>query len=194
MAERMEERVWSAEDFLAWESQQPARHELIDNRIYPMAGASRWHNRINFNLAFCLMPRLRDQGCQVFGMDMRVQVSATGSFVYPDMVVVCGEPRFRIDVEQDTILNPSLLFEILSASTEAIDRDRKLRQYLDIPSLQGYFLVSQTEPLIEAFARQGDEWLYRKRAGLDASLVIEEPACELPLQDVYEEVTFAAAQ
>ncbi len=174
MAEHVAERVWSAEEFLAWESQQPDRHELIDNRIYPMAGASRWHNVIAGRLIYLLISKLGGRRCEVYPGTMQVHVDPTATYTYPDVAVICGRPRFRSGMKPHLLENPTLLFEVLSETTESIDRDRKLRQYLDIPSLEGYFLISQNEPLIEAFARRRDEWLYRKYAGLDNSLVIED--------------------
>ena len=185
MAERLAEYLAAADDYLAWESQQPYKYELIDNRIYPMTGASRSHNIISVKLAAALDRRLGDKGCEVYTSDMRVQVEDAGTYTYPDVIVMCGEPRFRRNAAQDTLLNPTLLFEILSPSTELIDRNQKHAQYLQIPSLKGYFLVAQDKPLIEAYLRSGDDWHYRSASGRDTALIIESPACEIPLREVY---------
>ena len=188
MAAEVAERLMSAEEFLEWESAQSYKHELIDNRVYDMTGASRSHNRINLNLAFALTNRLSSKGCDVYGIDIRVQVDRTATYTYPDVVVVCGEPRFRSDVKPDTLENPTLIFEILSPTTELIDRNRKLDQYLEIASLEGYFLVSQDKPRIESYSRQGEGWFYQDWSGLGASLVIDAVSCELPLSDIYSKV------
>ena len=190
MAERLAEYLVSADDYLAWESQQPYKYELIDNRIYPMTGASLSHNYISVKLAVALDSRLSDKGCAVYTSDMRVQVEQSGTYTYPDLVVLCSEPRLRPYAEQDTLLNPTLLFEILSPSTELIDRKQKHTQYLQIPSLRGYFLVSQGKPLIEAHTRKADDWRLRFFSGLDATLVIPAPACEIPLSAIYRQVSF----
>ena len=193
MAEQLAEYLVSADDYLAWESQQPTKYELIDNRIYPMTGASRSHNLISTKLAVALDSGLAVRGCETYTSDMRVQVDKAGIYTYPDLVVVCGEPRFRQYVTQDTLLNPTLIFEILSPSTELIDRSQKREQYLQIPSLLGYFLVAHDKPLIEAYTRQGDERRYRVASGLDARLVIPAPECEIPLEFIYSKVQFDPA-
>ena len=102
-----------------------------------MTGASRSHNFISVKLATALDRRLSGRGCEVYTSEMRVQVDDAGTYTYPDIVVVCDEPRFRQYVTQDTLLNPSLLFEILSPTTELIDRNQKYKQYLQIPSPHG---------------------------------------------------------
>ena len=190
MATDVAEGLMSADDYLAWESQQPYKYELIDNRIYPMTGASLSHNYISVKLAVALDSRLSDKGCAVYTNEMRVQVEQSGTYTYPDLVVLCSEPRLRPYAEQDTLLNPTLLFEILSPSTELIDRKQKRTQYLQIPSLRSYFLVSQGKPLIEAHTRKADDWRLRFYSGLDATLVIPAPACEIPLSEIYRQVSF----
>ena len=190
MAERLAEYLVSADDYLAWESQQPYKYELIENRIYPMTGASLSHNYICTRLAVALDSRLARRGCAVYTSDMRVQVEEAGTYTYPDLVVLCSQPRVRPYAEQDTLLNPTLLFEILSPATELIDRKQKYAQYLEIPSLQGYFLVSQGKPLIEAHTRKADDWRLRMVSGIDATLIIPRLACEIPLSEIYRRVNF----
>ncbi|MDE2855241.1 MAG: Uma2 family endonuclease [Chloroflexota bacterium] len=191
MAEQLAEYLVNAADYLAWESQQPCKYELIENRIYPMTGASLSHNYICTRLAVALDSRLSQRGCAVYTSDMRVQVEESGTYTYPDLVVLCSQPRVRPYAEQDTLLNPTLLFEILSPSTELIDRKQKQAQYLEIPSLHGYFLVSQGKPLIEAHTRSADDWRLRIFSGMDATLVIPAPDCAIPLREIYQQVSFA---
>ena len=130
----------SAEDFLLWESEQPYRYELIDNRIYPMPGGSRAHEIIIAALVGWFYFALVDIDGDVYA-GMQVLVDALETYTYPDVTVVSGEPRFHGGAKSGPLENPTLLFEVSSPSTGKIDRNRKLEQYLRISSLQGYFLV-----------------------------------------------------
>jgi Uma2 family endonuclease len=126
--------------------------------------------------------------CEVHSSDMRVQPSPIAYF-YPDVVVVCEEPRFEDDVF-DTLLNPILLVEVLSPSTEAFDRGEKFAHYRHLASLQEYVLVAQDQMLVEHYRRQEKQWIltdFRTRAEM---LSLPSIQCELPLQDIYERVTF----
>jgi len=185
---------WKADHYLAWENEQPTKHELIDNYVVAMTGASRAHNILAVTISALLYFHLRERPCEVYVGDMRVQVDAESTYTYPDVVVVCGEPRFRDDVKPDTLESPTLIFEVLSPSTEIVDRNRKFEQYLQLPSLEGYFLVSQDKPRIESYTRQTNGWLYQDRAGLDASLIIDAIDCTLPFKDIYNKVQFESPQ
>ena len=193
MAQEVAERLMSAEEFLLWESEQAYKFELIDNRIYPMPGSSPSHNLINFDLAFALTRRLENQGCQVYGIDIQLLVDPVSTYTYPDVVVVCGEAQFNYKLLPPKLENPTLIFEIISPSTESRDRNQKREQYLRIPSLQGYFLVAQDEPLIEAFTRDGDEWRASEFRGLVSSLLLPALDCQIPLSEIYRRVSFADA-
>ena len=193
MATEVAERLMSIDEFLEWESQQPFRHELIYSRVVAMTGVSRSHNRINMNLAFALEQKLEDRGCEVYIIEVGLLVDREGTYAYPDVIVVCGEPKLYGEAPQDTLQNPALLLEILSPSTESRDRNQKLDRYLEIPSLTGYFLVAQDKPLVEAHQRAGDEWRYETFAGLDASLHIPTPDCAIPLSEIYRRVRFKDA-
>lgn len=190
MAQEVAERLMSAEEYLLWESEQPYKFELIDNRIYPMPGSSPSHNLINFDLAFALTRSLESQGCQVYGIDIQLLVDPVSTYTYPDVVVVCGEAQFNYNLLPPKLENPTLIFEIISPSTESRDRNQKLEQYLQIPSLTGYFLVAQDKPLIEAHTRAGDDRLSTEYAGLKANLVIPPLDCEIPLGEIYRRVQF----
>ena len=184
------ERIWSADEYLAWEGEQSTKFELIDHYIVAMSGASRAHNVVTINIAASLHFRLRKKPCEVYPGDMRVQAERESSYTYPDVVVVCGEPRFRYDTKPETLQNPLLIFEVLSPSTEAIDRSMKFNSYLQLPSLEGYFLVSQDKPRVESYTRQADGWLYQDHAGLEAKLRIDAIDVSLSLADVYHKVAF----
>ena len=188
------EQIWSADEYLAWESEQPTKFELIDNYIVAMSGASRAHNIVTVNISALLNFRLREKPCEVYQADMRVQVKRQATYAYPDVVVVCGQPRFRADTKPATLQNPMLIFEVLSPSTEDIDRNRKFTQYLQLPSLEGYFLVSQDKPRVESYTRQSAGWLYQDHVGLEAKLRIDAIGVSLSLEDVYHKVQFESAQ
>jgi hypothetical protein len=124
---------------------------------------------------------------------MRVKVSVTGLYTYPDVTVVCGEPQFE-DAEVDTLLNPTVLVEVLSPSTADYDRGGKATHYRSLPSLQEYVLISQDRALVEHYARQGpDQWLLTERHSLDDTLVLNSIHCRLPLAEIYLKVRFPAA-
>jgi len=177
-------------EYLAFERQSEIKHEYFRGELFAMAGASRQHVRIAVNVTILLGNQLKRRGCDVFNSDMRVKVSPTGLYTYPDLVVVCGRPRFE-DRELDTLLNPTVVVEILSKSTEAYDRGEKFAQYRTLESLTDYLLISQERPHIERFTRQeGGLWLFSDSIGLDAVMPIESIQCQLPLAEVYDRVEF----
>ena len=181
-------RGWAAVDYLAFERASELRHELIDGEIYEMTGASREHNLISLNIGGALNNQLRKQPCEVYASDMRVKTSATG-YSYPDVVVVCGEPVLE-DSHGDTLLNPTVVIEILSPSTERYDRGAKFQQYRALASLQTYILVSQESPRIEMYTRQSDGvWVLSEMADLaNGVLEIAIIGCTLSLADIYARV------
>ena len=189
MSAEVAERLWSAEEYLEWEREQPYLNELIDNRIYPMAGGSSSHEIIVAALVSWFYFALMDKTGQVFA-GIQVLVDALATYTYPDVTVVCGEPQFQGSPKSGLLKNPTLLFEVSSPSTEQIDRTRKLEQYLEIPSLAGYCLVSQDEPLIEAYLRSDQEWHYIRIAGLESALRIPALEFEIPLDFIYKKVQF----
>lgn len=180
-------------EYLAFERQSDVKHEYFRGELFAMAGASRQHARISTKLAYLLVGQLKGRSCNIFNGDMRVKVSPTGLYTYPDASVVCGRPRFE-DKELDVLLNPAVIVEILSRSTEAYDRGEKFAQYRTLDTLSDYLLVSQDRPLVERFTRQPDGvWLFTESAGLDAVMPIELIQCWLPLAEVYDRVEFADA-
>src|SRR5712692_7135469 len=141
------------EQYLEIERAAEFRNEYYNGRMYAMSGGSHPHAIVIGNLAFALRSGLGKRPCLVTTSDLRVRVAPAGLYTYPDVVVVCGEPRYA-DNQIDTLLNPMLLIEMLSPSTEAYDRGFKSAQYRTIESLQEYALVSQAEPRVEVFRRQ----------------------------------------
>jgi Uma2 family endonuclease len=180
-------------EYLTFERQSDVKHEYFRGEIFAMAGASRQHVRISVNVTAWLAGQLKGQRCELFNGDMRVKVSPTGLYTYPDASVVCGRPRFE-DKELDVLLNPTVIVEILSKSTEAYDRGEKFAQYRTLDTLTDYLLISQDQPLVERFTRQPDGgWLLTESAGLDAVMPIDSIQCQLPLAEVYDRVEFEQA-
>jgi Uma2 family endonuclease len=160
---------------------------------FATSGGTRWHSRIGTNLAGLFTSKLRRHRCQPYNSELRVKVEATGLFTYPDLSVVCGEPRL-LDDEMDTLLNPTLIVEVLSESTERYDRGRKFQHYHQIPSLQKYLLVSQDEPRIEQFLRQANnDWLLHETVGSESALALPSIGITIELAEVFANVTFPPA-
>ena len=180
----------SPEEYLARERRAEVKSEYHDGEVFAMSGASRAHNLIVTNFVRELSLRLRDRDCEVYPSDMRVKVDPTGLYTYPDVIVVCGEPAFE-DEHIDTLLNPTLLIEVLSESTEASDRGKKFEHYRKLETLQGVVLVTQDEAHAERFTRQPDgQWLLGEASGLEAALHLASIDVTLPLADIYDKVLF----
>ncbi len=182
---------FTSEEYLALERASEIRHECLDGSVYAMAGESPEHSTICFNLAGILHAQLRDTPCRGFSPNMKIRTNDSGLYAYPDLTVVCGEPRFH-DERRDVVINPTVIFEVLSPSTEAFDRGEKFLRYrTQIATLTDYLLVSQTKPLIEHFSRQPDgAWLYTAVSGLSETLSLASIDCRLPLEEVYSRLTF----
>ncbi|MBA3533412.1 MAG: Uma2 family endonuclease [Ardenticatenales bacterium] len=178
----------TAEDYLALERQADYRSEYYRGEIFAMVGASREHNLISLNIAASFHRQLAEHPCEVYTNDMRVRVSPTGLYTYPDVIVVCGKPQFG-DEQNDTLLNPTVLVEVLSESTEAYDRGKKFEHYRTLSSLSDYLLVTQDAYHVEHFARLADgQWLLSEAKGRESSLRIASIACDLALDAVYHKV------
>jgi Uma2 family endonuclease len=183
-------RRCTASEYLAFEREAETRHEFIDGQIVEMSGGSARHATICDNLLTSSQARLRGTGCRAYSASLRVRIGATGNYTYPDLSIVCGEARLEDDRE-DTLLNPRAIVEVLSPSTERHDRVWKFRNYQLIPTFEEYLLVSQDEPRIERFLRQGDiGWLMTQVIGLEQTVRVESVGCELPLAEIYEQVAF----
>jgi len=179
-------------EYLALERAAERKHELIDGRIVAMAGASRNHSLVASPLIRLLGNQLDGQPCEVHGGDLRVRVAEGGLYTYPDVAVVCDEPRFD-DAQRDTLLNPTVLFEVLSPATEAYDRGERFARYRQLPSLKEYVLVAQDRPRIERFARDGEDWILTAFDGPAAAVELASTGCELRLADVYAKVDWGTA-
>lgn len=180
----------TAEDYLALERESVEKHEYIDGRIAAMVGGSDEHGLIQVGVTSLLRAALRGRGCYVYPSDVRIGIPAANVYTYPDTSVICGARQFG-DGRRDTLLNPTLLVEVLSPSTESHDRGRKFGYYRQIPSLQEYVLVAQDTPMIEHYIRQADgTWLWSAVEGLAETITLPTIGCTLALAEVYEQVEF----
>ncbi len=146
---------YTVEDYLTLERSASYKSEFRDGQIYAMTGASRKHNLVSGNIYRELSMQLKKRSCEAYINDMRVKATEALSYYYPDVAVVCGTPQFE-DAQVDTLLNPTLLIEVLTPSTEAYDRGKKFAHYRKIASLREYLLVAQDQPNIERYVRRGD--------------------------------------
>ena len=187
MSAALQQTRYTAEEYLSRERSASIKSEFQDGQIFAMTGASREHNLISGNIYRELSQQLKSRPCEAYINDMRVKAAKARSYHYPDVAVVCGKPEFE-DAQDDTLLNPTLLIEVLSPSTEAYDRGGKFAHYRKIPSLREYLLVMQDQPGIERYQRQGEVWILSEALGLEASLALESIDCRLSLREVYDKV------
>lgn len=186
------ERISEAQ-YLARERAAEYRSEYLAGRMYAMSGASREHNLITLNLGRELSGQLRGRPCEVYVLEMRVKVSPTGLYTYPDVVGLCGEPEFE-DAQVDTLLNPTFAIEVLSPSTESYDRGEKFAHYRRVASLQEYVLVAQERMQVERYARTepgADSWTFTALSEPGERLELSALGCAVPLREIYERVTLA---
>ena len=183
----------SPEEYLRLERQSEYKSEYVNGEIFAMTGASRKHNLVAGNIFRELSQQLRSRQCEAYVGDMRVKVTATGLYTYPDVVVVCGEPKFE-DTFVDTLLNPTLLVEVLSQSTERYDRIAKSSYYRMLDSLSEHLLVSQDEVRLEQYVKQTDgRWVLIEYSALENVVEVSSISCSLALRDVYDKVSFDQA-
>lgn len=178
----------SVDEYLARERRAEVKSEYLAGETFAMSGASRRHGLVTLNVASSLHAQLRDRPCEAFAADMRVRVPVTELFTYPDVVVVCGEPEF-LDAEVDTLLNPTLIVEVLSPSTADYDRGGKFAHYRTLPSLREYLVLAQDRVHAEHWVRQEDDgWLLTETAEPQAVLTLPAIGCTLSLADAYAKV------
>jgi len=177
------------EEYLELERVSEIKHEYFAGEIFAMVGASLNHNQISGNIFGELRNKLKQSACRPFVNDLRVKVQEIDKYTYPDIVVVCGDIELEKESGMETLLNPIVIIEILSYSTEAYDRGTKFHHYQLIKSLQEYILVSQNSCLVEKFVRShDDEWIYRSHDNMEKTISIESVKCELMLSDIYYRV------
>jgi Uma2 family endonuclease len=181
------------EMYLQRERTSLEKYEYYDGEVYAMAGASEQHNIIAMNVAALLHTHLRGRSCRAYPSDMRVKVIKTGLYTYPDFTIVCGQSQF-IDLDKrDTLVNPTVIIEILSPSTERYDRGLKFQHYRTIESLHEYMLIAQDKYHIERFTRQeNNEWVLSEAIGIESSIPIASIQAHMRLDDVYEQVALTS--
>ena len=193
-------RQLTVEEYLEAERESPERHEFIDGQIYLMAGESGKHGDISVNITSEIRFQLKGKDCRARAKDTKIKSggysqkkanSTKGMFSYPDLVVICGEPEYH-DKFKDIVLNPQVIIEVLSDSTEVFDRSAKFTRYrMFNQTLTDYVLVSQDKPMVEHFIREDDNsWKLNIYFGLDKTLEIESIECRLKLSEIYDRIEF----
>jgi Uma2 family endonuclease len=182
-------RQYTLEEYLALEHDSTERYEYCDGEIIAMSGASLRHNRLVRNLMRAIDTRLEGKPCEVLPTDMRIKVPTALPYRYADLVVVCGEPVIEELRGVEILVNPLVIIEVLSASTEAYDRGMQFLEYQSIASLQAYVLIAQDRPYITHYARQPNgQWLRTDFYGITASLVLPILECAIPMVEIYRQV------
>jgi len=185
---------YTPHEYLAIERATQQRNEYFNGEIFAMGGASERHNLIVGNVFASLHFQMRGRPCKVYSSDMRVKISVTGLYTYPDIVALCGEASFA-DEQQDTLLNPNVIIEVLSKSTEGYDRGDKFAHYRRIESLREYILISQDKNRIEHYIRQPDnQWLMSEIYQLQENLDLPSINCSLHISDVYDKIDMIVTQ
>ncbi|MEO7331474.1 MAG: Uma2 family endonuclease [Minicystis sp.] len=177
----------SEQEYLAFERAADERHEYADGEIFAMSGVTWEHSLIAGNIQRELGTLLLERSCSAHGSDLRIHIPATRRYTYSDGLVVCGEPVFT-DETRDTLVNPVVIVEVLSDSTERYDRGDKFEHYETIPSLRDYLLVSQKKVRVEHFHRQAEGTWERRVAGPGERVVLESIGCELEVDRAYLKV------
>lgn len=178
----------SPEEYLVLERGNETKHEYLDGQVTEMAGASKDHNLIVGNVIITIGSQLRGREGEVYPSDMRVRIPATGLYTYPDVTIVAQQPQFDT-AEKDVLLNPTVIVEVLSESTESRDRGVKFQHYRTVESLTEYLLIAQDSYRVEHFVRQPDgQWLLSEATKLANVVILPTVDCELPLNEVYDKV------
>ncbi len=181
-------------EYLAWERLQEGRHEFFDGVVIAMSGASLNHGRVCGNAFAALHNALKGGRCEAFINDQRVAVEAANSYFYPDLFVVCGGLQLQSGTH-DTVVNPILVVEVLSPSTESRDRVRKFEAYRSVPSLHEYLLIAQDRPSVERYLRsEAGSWIFDQTVGLDRDLRMESLDLTLSMADLYARVEFPVGE
>ena len=176
------------EEYLTVEREAEYKSEYYDGEVFAMAGASARHVLIVTNVVRELGTQLKRRPCTVYSSDLRVRVSETGLYTYPDVAVVCGVPQWADD-QRDTLLNPTLIVEVLSDSTKDYDRGGKFEHYRTLESLSEYVLIAQDKIHVEHFARQPDNrWILSETNRVEDTIHLSSIGCNLELAEIYDKV------
>jgi len=185
------ERRYTLEEYLELDRTSEERLEFWDGEVFCMSGGSQAHDRILVNCIVHLSAKLDSSKCRVFSSDMKIKVPAAPPYRYADVSTLCGEAQFEKVGGVDALLNPQLIVEVLSPSTEAYDRGEKFTHYKSIPTLREYLLVAQHRPHVTRLYRQDDGvWIHTEATDLTATLTLDSLGCDLPLSEIYRGVSF----
>jgi Uma2 family endonuclease len=175
-----------ADEYLAWEATQQERHEYWDGEVVSMAGGTKKHNRVSFNSSKVLDAALTGRDCEVYITDVKVQVQANRKYFYPDVVVTCDER----DQDTQLVQYPCLIVEVLSPSTEAVDRGAKFTYYRRFTTLREYILIQPEQPIVEVFSRnEAGRWELAEY-GIEDMIDLVSLGCSIAVKDLYDRITF----
>ena len=181
----------SSNAFLDWERKQEYKHEYINGEVFAMPGASINHNRIASNIIIDVGSFLKDKSCDIFGSDLRIAVKSKNSFFYPDVVIACDELEFEESLIKDTVKNPSIIFEILSTSTEDYDNGKKLMFYMQIESLQQCIIIDSKKIHLRIITRKEEgTWKFVELSSVSDKLLLESINFEIAVAGLYRGVKF----
>lgn len=190
MKQALARKPMTEAEYLAFDAKSKIRYEFMDGEVFAMAGATRNHNLANTNISTELNLQLRETDCEVYSSDFRVRIRE-GHNVYPDVAVACGE--IETADNENTLLNPIIIFEVLSKSTEQRDRGEKAEDYYGLSSLREYVLVSQYRVRVEHFARQKNNvWLLKIYEDLEDTIELNSIKCKVPLKMIYLKMKISA--
>ena len=182
----------SPSEFLIWERKQEYKHEYVNGEVIAMSGASINHNRISSNIHGRIWNFLQGKTCEIFSSDLRIAVKAKNSFFYPDIIIACEKLEFDEDSIKDTVKNPTIIFEILSASTENYDMGKKMMFYMQIESLQQYIMIDSKKVHIQIITKREEErtWKFDEFSNTEDNVFIEPIQFEITVGDLYKSVKF----
>lgn len=190
ISQSLEQKKYTAQEYLDFEVNSLERHEFINGDIIPMTGGTPNHNRIILNIGSTLNFAFKGQPLDVFVSDQRLWIREENIYIYPDIMVVQGELELQSG-RKDTIINPCCIIEVLSNSTQGYDKDEKFKAYRTIPSFQEYVLVNQYSPHIEHYRKtDANQWLFTEYQGLSSILALGIGGITIPLNDIYDKVNF----
>lgn len=179
-----------AEAYLNEEERSLQKRELLNGSIISMAGGTPLHSLVAMNFSAAIHRALSGRPCRVFNSDLRVRKATSDTFLYPDVTIICGKP---VTDSRDNVLNPTVIIEVTSPSTENYDRNEKREHYFQITSLQEYIIVAPNRPYIEQYIRQNEfQWLLQIYASPDASVVLPSIDINIGIAEIYENADFAA--
>lgn len=182
-------RKISISDYLVMERVSPVKHEYFNGEISQMAGASEEHAIISANITISIGSQLKDRPCKTYTSDMRVHIPATGLFTYPDVTVTCEKSVMLDDSYLDTLLNPTLIVEVLSPSTEAFDKGDKFDHYRSIESFREYVLVWQDKRRVSRYTKSDkNSWILTDFIGDEALIELSSIGCALSMADIYSKI------